>query len=78
MKREDLWVLLGEAPTEMIEEASTAPTGKKVLWLRRVLPLAAAVVLLSATALVRGNILGGSRCWGQSRRSLRRAPSRLV
>ena len=29
MKREDLWVLLGEAPTEMIEEASTASTGKK-------------------------------------------------
>ena len=54
MKREDLWVLLGEAPTEMIEEASTAPTGKKVLWLRRVLPLAAAVVLLSATALAAG------------------------
>ena len=38
MKREDLWVLLGEAPTEMIEEASTAQTGKKVLWLRWRLP----------------------------------------
>ncbi len=58
MKREDLWVLLGEAPTEMIEEASTAPTGKKVLWLRRVLPLAAAVVLLSATALAAGKYFG--------------------
>lgn len=58
MKREDLWVLLGEAPTEMIEEARTAPTGKKVLWLRRVLPLAAAVVLLSATALAAGKYFG--------------------
>ena len=58
MKREDLWVLLGEAPTEMIEEANTAPTGKKVLWLRRVLPLAAAVVLLSATALAAGKYFG--------------------
>ena len=58
MKREDLWVLLGEAPTEMIEEASTAPTGKKVLWLRRVLPLAAAAVLLSATALAAGKYFG--------------------
>ena len=58
MKREDLWVLLGEAPTEMIEEANTAPTGKKVLWLRRVLPLAAAVVLLTATALAAGKYFG--------------------
>lgn len=58
MKREDLWVLLGEAPTEMIEEASTAQTGKKVLWLRRVLPLTAAVVLLSATALAAGKYFG--------------------
>ena len=58
MKREELWVLLGEAPTEMIEEANTAPTGKKVLWLRRVLPLAAAVVLLSATALAAGKYFG--------------------
>lgn len=58
MKREDLWVLLGEAPTEMIEEANTAPTGEKVLWLRRVLPLAAAVVLLSATALAAGKYFG--------------------
>lgn len=58
MKREDLWVLLGEVPTEMIKEASTAPTGKKVLWLRRVLPLAAAVVLLSATALAAGKYFG--------------------
>ena len=58
MKREDLWVLLGEAPTEMIEEANAAPTGKKVLWLRRVLPLAAAVVLLSATALAAGKYFG--------------------
>ena len=58
MKREDLWVLLGEAPTEMIEEASTAQTGKKVLWLRRVLPLAAAAVLLSATAMAAGKYFG--------------------
>lgn len=58
MKRKDLWVLLGEAPTEMIEEASTAQTGKKVLWLRRVLPLAAAVVLLSATAFAAGKYFG--------------------
>lgn len=58
MKLEDLWVLLGEAPTEMIEEANTATTGKKVLWLRRVLPLAAAVVLLSATALAAGKYFG--------------------
>lgn len=58
MKREDLWVLLGEAPTEMIEEANTAPTGKKVLWLRRVLPLAAAAVLLTATALAAGKYFG--------------------
>lgn len=58
MKREELWVLLGEAPTEMIEEANAAPTGKKVLWLRRVLPLAAAVVLLSATALAAGKYFG--------------------
>lgn len=58
MKREDLWELLGEVPAEMIEEASAAPTGKKVLWLRRVLPLAAAVVLLSATALAAGKYFG--------------------
>lgn len=58
MKREDLWVLLGEAPTEMIEEASTAQTGKKVLWLRWVLPLAAAVVLLTATVLAVGKYFG--------------------
>lgn len=58
MKREDLWVLLGEAPTEMIEEASTAQTGKKVLWLRWVLPLAAAVVLLTATVLAAGKYFG--------------------
>lgn len=64
MKREDLWVLLGEAPTEMIEEASTAPTGKKVLWLRRVLPLAAAVVLLSATALAAGKYFGWQQVLG--------------
>ena len=64
MKREDLWVLLGEAPTEMIEEANTAPTGKKVLWLRRVLPLAAAVVLLSATALAAGKYFGWQQVLG--------------
>ena len=58
MKREDLWELLGEIPAEMIEEANTAPTGKKVLWLRRVLPLAAAVVLLSATAVAAGKYFG--------------------
>ena len=58
MKREDLWELLGEVPAEMIEEASAAPMGKKVLWLRRVLPLAAAVVLLSATALAAGKYFG--------------------
>ena len=58
MKREDLWVLLGEAPTEMIEEASNAQTGKKVLWLRWVLPLAAAVVLLTATVLAVGKYFG--------------------
>lgn len=64
MKREDLWVLLGEAPTEMIEEANTAPTGKKVLWLRRVLPLAAAAVLLSATALAAGKYFGWQQVLG--------------
>lgn len=58
MKREDLWELLGEIPAEMIEEASILRKGSRVLWLRRVLPLAAAVVLLSATALAAGKYFG--------------------
>lgn len=58
MKREELWELLGDAPAEMIEEAALPPKGKKVLWLRRVLPLAAAVVLLTATAVAAGKYFG--------------------
>ena len=58
MKREDLWELLGETPAEMIEEASIPRKGNKVLWLRRALPLAAAVVLLTATAVAAGKYFG--------------------
>lgn len=58
MKREELWELLGNAPAEMIEEAALPPKGKRVLWLRRVLPLAAAVVLLTATAVAAGKYFG--------------------
>ncbi len=58
MKREELWELLGEIPAEMIEEASIPRKGNKVLWLRRVLPLAAAVVLLTATAVAAGKYFG--------------------
>lgn len=58
MKREDLWELLGETPAEMIEEADIPRKGGQVLWLRRVLPLAAAVVLLTATAVAAGKYFG--------------------
>ena len=58
MKRKELWELLGEVPADMIEEASVPRKGNRVLWLRRVLPLAAAVVLLSATALAAGKYFG--------------------
>ena len=42
----------------MIEEASIPRKGNRVLWLRRVLPLAAAVVLLTATAVAAGKYFG--------------------
>ena len=51
MKREELWELLGEAPAEMIEESAVPlPKGTPRI-LRRVLPLAAAALLLCATAV---------------------------
>ena len=51
MKREELWELLGEAPAEMIEESAVPlPKGTPSI-LRRVLPLAAAALLLCATAV---------------------------
>ena len=58
MKRKELWELLGEVPVDMIEEASIPRKGNRVLWLRRVLPLAAAVVLLTATAVAAGKYFG--------------------
>ena len=58
MKRKELWELLGEVPADMIEEASIPRKGNRVLWLRRVLPLAAAVVLLTATAVAAGKYFG--------------------
>ena len=58
MKRKELWELLGEVPADMIEEASVPRKGNRVLWLRRVLPLAAAVVLLTATAVAAGKYFG--------------------
>lgn len=58
MKRKELWELLGEVPADMIEEASIPRMGNRVLWLRRVLPLAAAVVLLTATAVAAGKYFG--------------------
>ena len=51
MKREELWELLGEAPAEMIDESAVPlPKGTPSI-LRRVLPLAAAALLLCATAV---------------------------
>ena len=51
MKREELWELLGEAAAEMIEESAVPlPKGTPSI-LRRVLPLAAAALLLCATAV---------------------------
>lgn len=51
MKREELWELLGEAPAEMIEESAVPlPKGTPRI-LRRALPLAAAALLLCATAV---------------------------
>ena len=58
MMRKELWELLGEVPADMIEEASIPRKGNRVLWLRRVLPLAAAVVLLTATAVAAGKYFG--------------------
>ena len=58
MKRKELWELLGEVPADMIEEASVPPKGNRVLWLRRALPLAAAVLLLCATAVAAGKYFG--------------------
>lgn len=58
MKRKELWELLGEVPAEMIEEASVPRKGNRVLWLRRALPLAAAVLLLCATAVAAGKYFG--------------------
>ena len=58
MKRKELWELLGEVPADMIEEASVPHKGNRVLWLRRALPLAAAVLLLCATAVAAGKYFG--------------------
>ena len=58
MKRKELWELLGEVPAEMIEEASVPRKGNRVLWLRRALPPAAAVLLLCATAVAAGKYFG--------------------
>lgn len=58
MKRKELWELLGEVPADMIEEASVPRKGNRVLWLRRALPLAAAVLLLCATAVAAGKYFG--------------------
>ena len=58
MKRKELWELLGEVPADMIEEASVSRKGNRVLWLRRALPLAAAVLLLCATAVAAGKYFG--------------------
>lgn len=58
MKRKELWELLGEVPADMIEEASIPRKGNRVLWLRRALPLAAAVLLLCATAVAAGKYFG--------------------
>ena len=58
MKRKELWELLGEVPVDMIEEASVPRKGNRVLWLRRALPLAAAVLLLCATAVAAGKYFG--------------------
>lgn len=58
MKRKELWELLGEVPADMIEEASVPRKGNRVLWLRRALPLAAAVLLLCATAMAAGKYFG--------------------
>ena len=58
MMRKELWELLGEVPADMIEEASIPRKGNRVLWLRRVLPVAAAVVLLTATAVAAGKYFG--------------------
>lgn len=58
MKRKELWELLGEIPADMIEEASVPRKGNRVLWLRRALPLAAAVLLLCATAVAAGKYFG--------------------
>ena len=73
MKRKELWELLGEVPADMIEEASIPRKGNRVLWLRRVLPLAAAVVLLTATAVAAGKVQlyfpdGGGTLVGEERR----------
>lgn len=58
MKREELWELLGEAPAEMIEESAVPlPKGTPRI-LRRVLPLAAAALLLCATAVAAGRYFG--------------------
>ena len=70
MKRKELWELLGEVPADMIEEASIPRKGNRVLWLRRVLPLAAAVVLLTATAVAAG------KYWVPRPREWRKTPSR--
>lgn len=58
MKRKELWELLGEVPADMIEESSVPRKGNRVLWLRRALPLAAAVLLLCATAVAAGKYFG--------------------
>lgn len=58
MKRKELWELLGEVPADMIEEANVPRKGNRVLWLRRALPLAAAVLLLCATAVAAGKYFG--------------------
>ena len=58
MKRKELWELLGEVPADMIEEASVSRKGNRVLWLRRALPLAAAVLLLCASAVAAGKYFG--------------------
>ena len=58
MKRKELWELLGEVPADMIEEASVPRKGNRVLWLRRALPLAAAVLLMCATAVAAGKYFG--------------------
>lgn len=64
MKRDDLWELLGAIPAEMIEESSIPSKRKNVIWLRRMLPLVAAALLLTTTAVAVGKHFGWQNIFG--------------